>query len=414
MKIMVVHPGTQHSTKLTFALKNKGYDVVLVTTVYNKTGSLINKISKLLPANEQNRLSARMNPQLNDKDIILFSELSGLILLLLARIDKSKKVYVKFKRFVAKRVGVKAAKLAIRKKYDAMIVFDSYAKYPFEYLQEKKSNIKRVIDCTAAYAPEAKKVYSDVLKNYPELEFSLKSERCVIWNDKYYRDMVDEAYIADYVICASTYTKNTFCINGIKEDKLHVIPYGYDSGGASKTKVKKNVFNVLFVGGVNVMKGIPTLIQAFSELPYKDMRLTLIGNTQSVIKNMINDERIVIKGFMPHNQLYNEYESANLFVFPSLSDGFGFAPLEAMSHGVPCIVTNTSGISDIIEDTIDGFVINPNSSNELKKTIEYAYINRKMLEEMRTKAKIKALLYDENRYEECIDNFVKQILFCKV
>ena len=200
MKVMVIHPGTQHSVKLATAIKNNNHDVTLVTTVYDSRKSIIRKLSCFLPKGEQKRLAARNGKQLNDEDVQLFGEMLGLILLLIARIDKSKKIYVRCKRMIAKYVGYRAAKMAMKKKYDIVIAFDSYARYPFDILIKKKAPIIRVIDCSAAYAPKAKEIYSKIIMQYPKLEKTLMAERCVVGHKKYCQDLVDEMFKTDYIL----------------------------------------------------------------------------------------------------------------------------------------------------------------------------------------------------------------------
>lgn len=411
MKVMVIHPGTQHSVKLATAIKNSNHEVTLVTTVYNTKKSLIRKLSYVLPKKEQKRLAARKGRQLDDAEIQLFGEVLGLILLLIARIDKNKKLYVRFKRMVAEYVGYRAAKMAMNEKYDVVIAFDSYARYPFDMLIKKKSSIVRVIDCSAAYAPKAKETYSKIISQYPQLEESLKAERCVIWNERYYQDMVDEAFMANYILCASNYTKHTLVEQNIKESIIHVVPYGYTKEESQDAQGKNDTgLHILYVGGVNVMKGIPYVIQAVQEVQDDNIHFTVVGNTQEIVKEMAQgDQRIEFKGYIPHGELYKEYQKADVFVFPSLSDGFGYAPLEAMSYGVPCIVTETSGISDILSDKEDGFIIRAESSDEIKQKIEWCCNNKEKLMLMGKKAKEKAKQYSEDEYKRNIGSFLARI-----
>lgn len=412
MKVMVIHPGTQHSVKLAEAIKKSNYEVTLVTTVYNKKKSLIRKLSCILPEREKRRLTARNAKQLDDEDVKLFGEVLGLILLLIARLDKSKRLYVRFKRSVAKYVGHRAAKMAMKKKYDMVIVFDSYAKYVFDILTKKNSSIVKAMDCSAAYAPTVKDVYTRIIGEYPQLEGALKAERCVIWSEKYYEDMVDEAYMADYILCASNYTKHTLTEKSVEGKGIYVIPYGYTPKQIQDAeKENEDVFHILYVGGVNVMKGIPYAIQAVEALEADDIRLTLVGNVQEVVREMAKeDSRIVFRGYIPHTELYTEYQKADVFVFPSLSDGFGYAPLEAMHYGVPCIVTETSGISDIITDGEDGFIIKAESSDAIKEKIKWCYENRDKVEIMREKAELKANYYSDEEYANGIGRFLAKVI----
>lgn len=411
MKIMVIHPGTQHSTKLAAALKSRGHKVTLVTTVYNKEGSFINRIVELLPKGEQQRLNARKNKTLTDKDVFLISEIGGLFLLMLSRLDRKKRIYVRYKRMIAKRVGIKAAKKALKEKYDVVIAFDAYSEYPFSYLKKRNKKIPCVMDCSAAYAEYARNIYLRQIKAYPWLKDTLMADRCVLWNIDYYKDMQHEAHIADFIMCASKYTKKTLTQYGIDEKCIAVIPYGYNPVIIETSpKLYPKHFHILYVGGVNVMKGIPCLIKAFRSIDNPDIRLTLIGNVQSVVADMCSgDERIIIKGFIPHELIYLEYKNADLFVFPSLSDGFGFAPLEAMSYGVACAVSDSCGICDIITNTEDGFIFRTESESEIKNIINFGVQNREIIKRMGEKAKEKAREFNEKSYCDGVGNFIEYI-----
>lgn len=408
MKILVVHPGTQHSTKLTAAIKNAGHTVKLVTTVYYKKHTWLYLFMSLLPDSEKKRIKARQNKDLNEHNILVFSEILGLLLLVLARFDKSKKYYVRLKRIVASHVGRKAAKYAIKHKYDVVISFDSYALYPFSLLNNEKSGIIKVLDCSAAYAPYARSVYKNVIKKYTDQRNTLMSERCVIWNEKYYKDMINEAHIADKIICASNYTKNTLLKYGVEPKNVFVIPYGYDCPKSIETNKSKNeVFSILYVGNVSVMKGIPNLINAFKQIANKNVELILVGNISQYIYELTKDDhRIKTMGFVPHNELGTIYSKADLFVFPSYSDGFGFAPLEAMSYSVPCIVSKDSGISDVIVTGKNGFVIKSNSDAEIKKSIEWCISNKAELSKIGLEARNTALSYSNERYVESLRSFI--------
>lgn len=410
MKIMVIHPGTQHSTKLVAAIKSHGHEVKLVTTVYNKKGSLINKLFKILPNAERQRINSRKHSDLTEEDIILFNELKGLILLVIGRLDKKKILYTWYKRIVAKKVGIRAAKMAVKENYDLVFSFDSYAEYPFSYLKNKNSKILCIMDCSAAYAEAAKITYSKQIELYPQLKEALMEERCVLWNKKYYSDMLHEAKISDYIICASSYTKRTLTEYGIKNDVITVIPYGYNPASVCKSEDKREGFNILYVGGVNIMKGMPYLIEAFKSIKNDTIKLTLVGNVQSVIRDMCKDDsRISLKGYIPHKMIHQEYAKADLFVFPSLSDGFGFAPLEAMSYGVVCAVSDASGICDVILDGENGFIFKAESSIEIKRIIEKCIDDKHMLNVMSKKARIKALEFSEKSYADKIESFLEKI-----
>lgn len=413
MKILVMHPGTQHSTKLASAIKESGHDVKLLTTVYNKKHTIINFVKNLLPKKEIKRLDARKNNNLNDNDIIVKCELEGIILLLLGRIDRSKKIYAKYKYHVAKKIAKKAYKIIIKENYDVVITFDSYAYHLFKRLKETKINIVKIIDYTAAYPIFVKKIYEKLFIQYPNFKSSLKSERCILWNKKYCKAAAEEIYYADKFITASSYTSKTLIEYGIENKNIIKIPYGYDAINKKHNKSEKDIdkteFNILYVGNVNIMKGVTNLINAFQKIKYNEIKLRLVGNVQNIIYDIVKDNRINILGFIPQNLLYKEYNNCDLFVFPSLSDGFGFAPLEAMSFGKACIVTEEAGISDIIENGKDGFVIPANNQEALKEKIEWCFHNKNIIKEMGKRAEKKVYNYSNESYRMKISELLKII-----
>ena len=408
MKILIVHPGTQHSAKLAAALKSGNNEVLLITTVYKKKGSITGFLASFLPQSEKKRLESRVNASLIDSDIMPMCELRGLLLLAIARIDKKKKFYTVYKRVVAKAVGKKAARFACAHDYDAVISFDSYSMYLFEELGKHHYKGITITDYSAAYAPYAKNVYLKQIESHPQLSETLMAERPVLWNNKYFEDMQKEPSFPQYIICASSYTKKTLTTYGICGEKISIIPYGYNPAlPPIEKKQNSSIFNFLFVGNVSVMKGIHLLIYAFREINDSTIRLTLVGNPQKTIQEMsINDKNITLKGYVPHNELYKEYLDANVFVFPSLSDGFGFAPLEAMCYGVPCIVSKSSGIADIISDGIDGIIIEDNSVEAIRRAMVMCMNDKEKILTMGCRAKEKALKHTLENYIAELNTYI--------
>ena len=93
-KILLVHPGTQHSFRVATALKEAGMLYKFVTTVYDKEDSLLMKFTKLFISGDNlNRAQRRKCKALNDEDVVQFCEWMGIISLILVRLDKKQNVY---------------------------------------------------------------------------------------------------------------------------------------------------------------------------------------------------------------------------------------------------------------------------------------------------------------------------------
>jgi GalNAc-alpha-(1->4)-GalNAc-alpha-(1->3)-diNAcBac-PP-undecaprenol alpha-1,4-N-acetyl-D-galactosaminyltransferase len=114
------------------------------------------------------------------------------------------------------------------------------------------------------------------------------------------------------------------------------------------------------VGRLAQQKRHDTLIQAFARLYpiYPHLRLTIYGegprrkNLQSLINSLNLQERVSLLGVT--QEIHQKLVEADLFVFPSLYEGFPNALVEAMSLGLPVIASNCSGNIDIVRDGIDG------------------------------------------------------------
>ncbi len=129
---------------------------------------------------------------------------------------------------------------------------------------------------------------------------------------------------------------------------------------------------LLYVGRTNPQKNIPRLVEAFAvlrgemsdHLLYKDVRLIIIGDEISknpalrhaVIQSRVEDV-VRFLGFVPIETLRAFYQAASAFVFPSLYEGFGLPPLEAMACGTPVVCTNVSSLPEVVGDA--AVIVNP-------------------------------------------------------
>ena len=111
---------------------------------------------------------------------------------------------------------------------------------------------------------------------------------------------------------------------------------------------------VLYVGRIAIEKNLGLLVDIFKDR--KDARLVVVGDgpylseMQGLLKNA------VFRGFLTGDKLSEAYASADIFVFPSTTDTFGNVILEAMSSGLPAIVTDRMGPKEIVDDGKSGFV----------------------------------------------------------
>jgi glycosyltransferase involved in cell wall biosynthesis len=148
---------------------------------------------------------------------------------------------------------------------------------------------------------------------------------------------------------------------------------------------------LLFAGDIKPHKNVPRLIEAFSALKselkkdgqYSDLKLIVIGNDLSshpdlrrtVIKSgMQNDVRFL--GFVPIDSLRIFYDVAKIFVFPSLYEGFGLPPLEAMAHGTPVVTSNTSALPEVVGNA--AVLVNPENVFEIMHALHRVLLDQQL------------------------------------
>jgi glycosyltransferase involved in cell wall biosynthesis len=146
---------------------------------------------------------------------------------------------------------------------------------------------------------------------------------------------------------------------------------------------------LLYVGRTNPQKNIPRLVEAFAVLSgelashaiYKDLRLIVIGDEISrypalrhaVIQSRV-EHAVRFLGFVPIETLRVFYQAASAFVFPSLYEGFGLPPLEAMACGTPVVCSSVSSLPEVVGDAAE--IVNPENVFDIARGIREVLLNR--------------------------------------
>ncbi|MDI9609378.1 MAG: glycosyltransferase family 4 protein [Candidatus Verstraetearchaeota archaeon] len=186
-------------------------------------------------------------------------------------------------------------------------------------------------------------------------------------------------YEAWRVICCSEYMRREVHSSlGCPADKISVIHNGYDPKMARANSAgprKKGKKTVLFVGRLVYEKGPHLLVEAASLLKDKDLRVIIIGDgamrpyLEGLARKLNVSEKVTFLGHVDDETLLSIYEEASVLVIPSLYEPFGIVVLEAMSLGIPVIVSNTGGLDEIVTDGKDGLKFQSGSAEELARAI---------------------------------------------
>ncbi|WMJ79717.1 glycosyltransferase family 1 protein [Clostridium sp. MB40-C1] len=203
---------------------------------------------------------------------------------------------------------------------------------------------------------------------------------------KFLKEVSSLIQSVDGIITVSEYSKKDILkFFPIDEKKIFVTPLAADSIYTPLDKkncsdyLQKN-YNIntpfiLYIGGFSSRKNVISLINSFVKISNnfdKNYSLVIVGAQKDLGKSLCNKyldcSKIIFTGFAPLNDLPIFYNGCEVFVYPSLYEGFGLPPLEAMSCGTPVITSNITSIPEVVKDS--GILINPYDENELSNSLE--------------------------------------------
>ncbi|HZE73092.1 MAG TPA: glycosyltransferase family 4 protein [Pyrinomonadaceae bacterium] len=169
----------------------------------------------------------------------------------------------------------------------------------------------------------------------------------------------EERRLADAVLCASTFTKQSLVEVGIDPGKVFVEPYGVDQTIFAPSKEKFRQFSVIWASSYTQTKGIGYLLEALARSPVPGIELVLAGYPfgKDAIASYEDRVRVRRVGHVSREELAQIMRRCHVHVFPTLIDGFGRNIIEAMASGLPVITTANCAGPDLIEDGVTGFLV---------------------------------------------------------
>ena len=155
---------------------------------------------------------------------------------------------------------------------------------------------------------------------------------------------------------------------------------------------------ILSVGTLEPRKNLTKLVEAFSILPHQILRqyqLVLVGaqgwgNQQltRTIDSLNLKDKVIITGFVKDEDLPYIYKGATVFIYPSLYEGFGLPPLEAMSCGVPVIASNISSLPEVVDGA--GILVDPQNEVAMAEALKKLILKPKLAQKIAKKGKMRS------------------------
>ena len=232
-----------------------------------------------------------------------------------------------------------------------------------------------------------RKILQEEIVRVPKFASSLKWEHELGAPEEHFAALCEESRLANGWVVASSYTAATLVENGIPRDQIHVVPYGVDFDEypcRTSAPPATAPFRIIWVGSMTQRKGLSYFLEAIRDLPQKNLEVLICGH-HAIDQQVIHEYGIssvrVLKG-LPTADLTAELRAADLFVLPSLAEGFGHVILEAMSSGLPVLTTASTCAPDVLTHGEHGFIVPIRDSGALVEAITWGRQHRSQLYHM--------------------------------
>jgi glycosyltransferase involved in cell wall biosynthesis len=281
--------------------------------------------------------------------------------------------------------------------------------------------VLRRLDCDLVHVPNIFSVPRAlpcpyVMTVHDMLEhMSLGRKRNDLWRSVHFQLTMRVLRGAARIFAVSNFTKTEMeKLFGIPPERIEVVYNAIDErflhghASAADRELIADRYQVtypflLYAGRVSAHKNVVRMIEAFSALKgelekeraFPDLKLIIIGDDLSgnpdlrrtVVRSGVqNDVRFL--GFVPIEVLRIFYDSAKIFVFPSLYEGFGLPPLEAMAHGTPVVTSNVSSLPEVVGNA--AVLVNPENVFEIMRALHRVLLDQGLRDRMKERSYVQA------------------------
>lgn len=386
MKVIVAHPGKQHSYKLVSALSELGiYQVEFCTSIAFQATN-----NNFLKRFFGKRIISTKNVKIKRFPLLEIFRIIG------RRIFSEIIVQYYFERMF----DLFASKWLKKQEFDIFIGYECSSYLCLKICNEKKKT--GILDLAQIHYKELELLG----KTYNCLNYLLKARtRTRINNIK-----EEEYKLAKYIFSISSFVKSSLIKNNICQSKIFDLPIGHKMIKPYINKINSTEFKIIYVGSIRDQKGVNLLIQAIDLLNNYKIKLTLIGQINEAHYHKIIRNRNYIEHipYIPNELLNQYYQQCNIFVLPSYLDSWGMVVIEAMSNGLPIIITENCGAKDAIIKG-GGIIVKPDNILEIKNAIEYYLLNDEKRKIDGILASEIALEYSFISYRNNISNIIRKI-----
>ncbi len=402
MKVLLAHPGTQYSFHLAKQLERAGLLYQFYTGLAISDKSFKAKFLRFLPYVVYKKISNRIIENIPPEKLKTLPLLEYQAIMGMRNTNNPEdliyKRNLKFQQSIPDRAIMES---------DIVIGFDTSS----WILAERCKALGKLffLDVSIGHPVSKEKIYKELSISYPEWK-----EQMVPKKQSFIDLESKEMELADLIIVPSEFVKQTLEENGIPGEKIKLNPFGtvVDQFKFTRNKKIENgevVF--LFMGSLSPRKGLPFLLEAWSEMNIPSARLIIAGYGK-IPDGIKLPDNVTNKGVIAKDERQALFDSANVFLFPSFFEGLAQVQIEAMACGLPVVGTRNSGANELVNEGVNGFTITAGNKTELKKAIQFFLDSPGKIEEMAVEArkKVEEFSWDNygTRWKELLEKAFKR------
>jgi glycosyltransferase involved in cell wall biosynthesis len=226
--------------------------------------------------------------------------------------------------------------------------------------------------------------------------------------DGYYERARLEWSLADVTLVNSEWSRTALIQQGAPRERIEVIPLAYEAEATTPVVVERTAggLTVLWLGSVILRKGIAYLVEAARELasePVKFLVAGPIGISEAAMRQAPANMQWL--GAVPRSEAHRLYRAADVFVLPTLSDGFAITQVEALAHGVPVVATPNCGT--VVNDGRTGFLVPARDARALASALRRFIREPGLAQRMRPACLTEAARYSVAAYADRLESIMK-------
>ena len=358
MKWLCCQLGAREHYAIPRALLRGDLLAYLLTDAWVPPSSLLGKI-----CGRESNLAERFHGELPDARVKAFNS-SLIVFEMLARARRLRgwaKIIARNGWFQHKIVSFLRSQLSAIDYQPILLSYSYTALEPFRYA---KAQGWKTLLVQIDPGPEEEAIVAEEAARVRELAAGWQpapTEYWALWRE--------ECKLADRIVVNSEWSREALVRRGIPRDKISVIPVAYEArevrGQTSEIRrarsyparfTQERPLRILFLGLINLRKGVARLLEAARILRDEPVELWMVGPLETAHASTIgNAGRVKWFGPVTRNEATEFYRDADVFILPTLSDGFAITQLEAQAHGLPVIVSKFCG--KVVENGLDGMVL---------------------------------------------------------